>query len=299
MTLHDTPAPVCFPPPPSTLSLSQCLPQSRGSHSILEGYNTTSGAYHGVISRETVTSTPSSTSTSVSERRSRRLMSSVGEIPCSTPLQTSPCLPLGDANGTSKTGDELQTSSTIKKRKRRLLDLYDSSSATDSLLSPPSHTPSSTPILIPTTSPPSLASHHVSPTLLHSNPLLPPPSCQDLCSSFESSVSIPSRSNFDLPLSPQVLATQNTATSSSTSSSSSSASSVRDSIVDLSVDKSFEEIPVMIPESNTQSTDLRSLCCPIASVCEYVKAVCRAVFPLKSVWGTRHNLCAFLSAIDR
>lgn len=298
MTLHDTPAPACFPPPPSTLPLSQCLPQSRGSDCILEGHNTTSGGYHGVVSRETVTSTPSSTSTSVSERRSKRLMSSVSQRPCNTPLQTSPCLPLGDTNGMSKMIVEVQTSSTIKKRKRRLLDLYDSSSATDSLRSPPSPTPSPTTFPIPTTSPPSLASHHASPTLLHSNPLLPTPSSQELCSSFEPSVSIPSRSNTDLPLSPIVSATQNTTTSSSSSSSSFS-SSVHDSIVDLSVHKSFEEIPVMIPESNTQSTDLRSLCCPIASVCEYVKAVCRAVFPLKSVWGTRHNLCAFLSAIDR
>lgn len=224
MTLQDPP--VCVPPPPSIPPLSQCVHQSRGSDSILEGHNTTSGVYHRVVHLETVISTPSCTSMNINERRSKRLMSSVSQRPCSTPLQPSPCLPLGDGIETSKTGVEVQTSvtTTSKKRKRRLLDLYDSSSATDSLLSPPSPTPSPTliPIPIPNTSQ-LLSSHHASPILHHSYPLLPSPSSQDLCSSFESSTSIPSRKNTDLPLSPPyVSATQNNTTSSSSSSSSSS-----------------------------------------------------------------------------
>jgi hypothetical protein len=38
---------------------------------------------------------------------------------------------------------------------------------------------------------------------------------------------------------------------------------------------------------------------PSRHVSDFVKAVCRWVFPLRDVWGTRHNLNCFLSALDK
>jgi hypothetical protein len=52
------------------------------------------------------------------------------------------------------------------------------------------------------------------------------------------------------------------------------------------------------PRSSTDM-DFRSLCSPVDDVCDFVKAVCRQVFPLEAVWGTRHNLSGFLAAVDR
>ena len=298
-----TPTPVNAPLPPSIL-LSQGLPQSKGSECVVEGHDTYSAGVGGVNRVETITSTPSSTSTSLRERRSERLLTVATRGSTSTPLQLqaslllplspSSWLPLPNRNGRFESAGEVQTSVSLKKRKRRLLELSDTSSATDSLFSPPSPTPSAT------SSPPLLLlCHATSSSPLHSSPLLLSPSSQNPCSCFESSTSIPSNNSPDLPPSPHVSVALNTTTSSSSSSSSSS--SVRDSTVDSFLDQSSDLHPVIVPacEPQSSSTDLRSLCCPVSSVCEYVKAVCRKVFPLKSVWGTRHNLNAFLSAVDR
>ena len=60
-----------------------------------------------------------------------------------------------------------------------------------------------------------------------------------------------------------------------------------------------EQNKFSIDLENKDESDLRSLASPIGGVCEFVKSVCRQVFPLKTVWGTRHNLSAFLAAVDR
>lgn len=57
--------------------------------------------------------------------------------------------------------------------------------------------------------------------------------------------------------------------------------------------------PLPLPLSPMIPTDLRSMCCPLSSVCQFVKSVCLKVFPLKSVWGNRRNLSGFLAAVDR
>lgn len=44
--------------------------------------------------------------------------------------------------------------------------------------------------------------------------------------------------------------------------------------------------------------DLLSLSTPVSGVTDFVKAICRIVFPLQTVWGTRHNLNAFMSILD-
>jgi hypothetical protein len=46
------------------------------------------------------------------------------------------------------------------------------------------------------------------------------------------------------------------------------------------------------------SSDLLTLSTPAADVASFVKAVCRRVFTLSTVWGTRRNLNAFLSTVD-
>ena len=267
-----TQIPVSFPPPSSSIPLPERLPQSRGSDNILENYDTSSGGFYG--------GTPSSTSTSISERRSVRLMCVASKRTCSAPSQISPYLPLPDYAESIEVAAEVLASATLKKRKRKLLDLYDSSSATESLLSPPTPT-SSQPLLLPLNS---------SSPLLIPSPLLQSPISRHPCSSFDSFSSIPSNSSTVVPLSPHASAPLNTTSSSP---------SARDSAVDSSIDQNSDQCPVIFPESDAQSTDLRSLCCPVTSVCEYVKAVCRVVFPIEAVWGTRHNLSAFLSAIDR
>ena len=75
--------------------------------------------------------------------------------------------------------------------------------------------------------------------------------------------------------------------------------------IDVIGDKDEEEMlneeqnKFSIDMENKDECDLRSLASPIGGVCEFVKSVCRQVFPLKTVWGTRHNLSAFLAAVDR
>lgn len=61
--------------------------------------------------------------------------------------------------------------------------------------------------------------------------------------------------------------------------------------------KEGEKMKNMVKNKN--DSDLRSLASPIEFVCEFVKSVCRQVFPLQTVWGSRHNLSAFLAAVDR
>jgi hypothetical protein len=55
--------------------------------------------------------------------------------------------------------------------------------------------------------------------------------------------------------------------------------------------------PEIIPKHLDE--DLRALCSLTSSVSEYIKSICRRVFSIKAVWGSRHNLSAFLAAVDR
>jgi len=47
-----------------------------------------------------------------------------------------------------------------------------------------------------------------------------------------------------------------------------------------------------------QKSDLLSLSTPTTVVATFVKSVCRRVFTVRNVWGTRRNLHAFLSTVD-
>ena len=44
--------------------------------------------------------------------------------------------------------------------------------------------------------------------------------------------------------------------------------------------------------------DFLKVTCPVAKVCEFVKSVCRRLFPLQYVWGTRRNRNVFMKSID-
>lgn len=48
-----------------------------------------------------------------------------------------------------------------------------------------------------------------------------------------------------------------------------------------------------------ETSDLLSVDTPRRQVSAFMKAVCRWVFPLRDVWGTRHNSNCFLSALDK
>ena len=47
-----------------------------------------------------------------------------------------------------------------------------------------------------------------------------------------------------------------------------------------------------------KGTNLFNLSCPIDAVSEFVKSVCRRVFTVKEIWGSRRNLCRFLASVD-
>ena len=45
-----------------------------------------------------------------------------------------------------------------------------------------------------------------------------------------------------------------------------------------------------VPDLKLNNNDLRSLCCEVSCVCEFIKAVCKQTFSIANVWGTRRNL---------
>ena len=58
------------------------------------------------------------------------------------------------------------------------------------------------------------------------------------------------------------------------------------------------QTPAQKLDALVEQSDLLSLGTPAVAVSQFIKTVCRRVFPIAAVWGTRHNLNAFLSAVD-
>ena len=50
--------------------------------------------------------------------------------------------------------------------------------------------------------------------------------------------------------------------------------------------------------SSPKQTNYFEACTPLASVKNFIKSVCRRTFTIEDVWGTRHNMNAFLSNVD-
>jgi hypothetical protein len=48
-----------------------------------------------------------------------------------------------------------------------------------------------------------------------------------------------------------------------------------------------------------RTSDLLSMCTPATAVADFVKAVCRRVFPAREVWGTRYNNDQFMAGLER
>ena len=59
------------------------------------------------------------------------------------------------------------------------------------------------------------------------------------------------------------------------------------------------EVETEIESKVEVEDDLRSLASPIDEVSDFIKSISRQVFSLEAVWGSRHNLNSFLSAVDR
>ena len=54
-----------------------------------------------------------------------------------------------------------------------------------------------------------------------------------------------------------------------------------------------------VSSASSSESNLFELACPINSVSEFINSVCRRVFTIKDVWGSRRNHSIFLSAVDK
>ena len=52
-------------------------------------------------------------------------------------------------------------------------------------------------------------------------------------------------------------------------------------------------------ESSNQLPNYFDFACSVDRVSEFIKAVCRSIFTIKDVWGSRRNFTTFMSSIDR